>query len=497
MSSLRYDSKWLGDAPTHLRKIWCSLYQVLVTANRAVSAFDVMIWLSTMAYAESADMNVIQVLAALYKDPEYATIHPPSALVFRLAAGNTWRCNEIQSLVQCELSSFDDSAESGIPKQHHETEQQHISRIRSEFDNAKHAAVQSFLVALQQQWPARRPVSPTSAAMSRYLHVASATKSITAKYEEWYDNLEFSQYLDQVSTLCARHAVSPVNQKHCHLSMPINTETLSFHLRKFTEEEVFAAAPPCISALEVPCEPKAPVSAQSIPANGSSNQYRLAQLCRSLQHFATSRTEHHYVKQLHASCVALSEQSGSGPESPNVATGFPTLLQKYLRECRIFFSRFNHALTRCVHNNKLFSDRIGLSTNHSIRITPQFWLSQLHRDRFESLTDAWKSIIIKYGVAITHLHRAARLVALSDKPVDLGEELCHVGHSNWNPLEFPETLLLEAESGIMVRKEQEFIASQMRSPKNGENAVLQMLMGGGKSSTVVPMLVAYFTDRKK
>jgi hypothetical protein len=477
--------------------MWCRLHQVLVTATRNLSAFDIMVWLSTMAYAESADMNVIQVLAAVYKDSEYATIHPPSVPVFKLAAGNTWRRDEIQSLIECETSSFDGSIESKLPKHYYETEQQHISRIKSEFDNSKHAAIQSFVVTLQRQWPVRRPLSPNSAAISKYLHVAAAMKTITVKYEDWYNNLRFSQYLEQISTLCARHAVTPVNQIHYYLSKPIKKETLSFVLRKLTPEDVFAATPPFISSLEVPCEPKTPVPAQSHPANGSSNQDKLEKLCRSLQHLTASRSEHDYVEQLRASCAALSERVDSGPEPPDVAAGFSALLQKYICDCKIFFERFNQVLTRSVNNNSLFSDQIALSTNHSIRIAPQFWLSQLHRDRFESLSNAWKSIIIKYGMAITHLHRAARLVALSDKPVDLCEELSHVGHSNWDPLQFPETLLLEAESGIMIRKEQEFIASHMRSPKNGDNAVLQLLMGGGKSSTIVPTLVTYFTDKRK
>jgi hypothetical protein len=450
-----------------------------------------------MAYAETADMNVIQVLAALYKDLEYATIHPPSAPVFKLAAGNTWQRAEIQSIIQRETSSFDDSAESNLPRQYHETEQQHINRIKSVFKNGQNTAIQSFMVTLQQQWPVRRPSSPTSTGISEYIHVTAAMKSITNKCNDWYDNLEFFQYLDQVSTLCAGHAVSPVNQTHYHLSMPIKQENLDLHLRTFTREEVFVAAPPCISSLEAPCEPETPVTLQSMPANGSSNQDRLEKLCRSLQHFAASRTQHHYVEQLRASCAALSEQVDSGPEPRNLAADFPAVLQKYLCDCKIFFERFNHVLTKCVNKSSLFSDRMGLSTNHSIRISPQFWLGQLHRDRFESLSDAWKSVIIQYGVAITHLHRAARLVALSDKPIDLCEELRHVGHSNWDPLQFSETLLLEAESGIMVRKKQEFIASHMRSPKNGDNAVLQLLMGGGKSSTIVPILVAHFAERKK
>jgi hypothetical protein len=197
-------------------------------------------------------------------------------------------------------------------------------------------------------------------------------KKIIVKYEDWYNNLRFSQYLEKISTLCARHAVSPVNQTHYYLSKPIKKEALSFILRKFTPEDVFAAAPAIISSLEEPCEPKMPVPARSHPANGSSNQDRLEKLCRSLQHFAASRSEHGYVEQLRASCIAVSERVDSGPEPPDVAAGFSALLQKYLCNCEIFLDRFNQVLTRSVNNNSLFSNQVALSTNHSIRISPQF-----------------------------------------------------------------------------------------------------------------------------
>lgn len=37
----------------------------------------------------------------------------------------------------------------------------------------------------------------------------------------------------------------------------------------------------------------------------------------------------------------------------------------------------------------------------------------------------------------------------------------------------------------------------MRHPKNGKNAVMQLVMGGGKSSTIVPIVAAYLADREK
>lgn len=224
---------------------------------------------------------------------------------------------------------------------------------------------------------------------------------------------------------------------------------------------------------------------------------RLDVLCCSLQNYASSSTEKDYVEQLRASSVALNKQPSNSPNPPDIAANVTTLLQKYLSDCKVFFGDLNHALAACVKDSSLFSNRIGLSTKHSIRLSPHFWLRQLHRDRFDLLPEMWKSVIVNYGLAITHLHRATRLVELIDKPVDLYEELRHVGHSNWDPLEFPETLLLEAESGIMVRKEQEFITSHMRSPENGDNIVLQLLMGGGKSSTIVPVLATNLTDKEK
>lgn len=226
--------------------MWCSLHQGLVTANSHVNDFDIMMWLSTMAYAESADMDVIQALAALYKDPEYATIHLPSAPTFKLAVGDTLRSDEIQSIARSKSRSFDESEESRHPKLHFETEQQHICRIKRSFDGNQSSAIKRFVVVMQRQWPVRRPLTPTFADISKHVDVTAAMEYITVKFENWYDNLEFSQYLDKVSKLHARQAVSPINQPLYILSMPIDKKALSHNLRKLTSDEVFTAAPPYI-----------------------------------------------------------------------------------------------------------------------------------------------------------------------------------------------------------------------------------------------------------
>jgi hypothetical protein len=69
----------------------------------------------------------------------------------------------------------------------------------------------------------------------------------------------------------------------------------------------------------------------------------------------------------------------------------------------------------------------------------------------------------------------------------------NVGHENWDPREFPELLLLELESNITIRKVQEEVAAEMRS-SSGENRTLQLNMGEGKSSVIVPSLTLALAD---
>jgi Protein of unknown function (DUF3638) len=63
------------------------------------------------------------------------------------------------------------------------------------------------------------------------------------------------------------------------------------------------------------------------------------------------------------------------------------------------------------------------------------------------------------------------------------EEWRNPGHQNWSPLEFPDWLLLEIESDLLIRCEQIDVAHAIISPASGSNSVLQMNMGKGKPIT--------------
>ncbi|PNP55340.1 hypothetical protein THARTR1_04482 [Trichoderma harzianum] len=108
-----------------------------------------------------------------------------------------------------------------------------------------------------------------------------------------------------------------------------------------------------------------------------------------------------------------------------------------------------------------------------------------------------KEALINYGCAIAEMQRLIRLrsaVLLIDHRA-INEELRNVGHENWDPMEEdPDWLLLEIDSNILIRTDQIDVARAVVNPASGQNSVLQMNMGRGKTSCIMPMAAAILAN---
>nr|WNZ75847.1 hypothetical protein [Trichoderma harzianum] len=108
-----------------------------------------------------------------------------------------------------------------------------------------------------------------------------------------------------------------------------------------------------------------------------------------------------------------------------------------------------------------------------------------------------KKAVIDFGCAITEMQRLIRLrsaVRRNDQRA-INEELYNVGHENWNPMdEDPDWLLLEIDSNILIRTDQIDVARAVINPSSGQNSVLQMNMGRGKTSCIMPMAAAMLAN---
>ncbi|KAF2009480.1 hypothetical protein BU24DRAFT_473639 [Aaosphaeria arxii CBS 175.79] len=482
ISSLQFDTRWMDELSSILQHNWCEFHRILSLKGTNSNKYDVAAWLSTLAYSTSANMNALQALAGLHNLPDLSTIQPPPGPSFALSYGERFNQNEVRGFARRALKGFRDSAEARLPKQGVESERQHSDRIKNLFQQRCNTALEAFVSALEHQWPCLRPSNPITPEIVTYVNVSNAMSNVSSMFETWYHNRLFLEYLKQVSTILARQTVVKVEQFQVVPPQLKKKSIVDDSLRYSSMKNIFQSglSASLSGTVATPAEPEVPAILHHPSEDKSNMKRRIRKLCDDLDMQAVAKCEKDYVQTLRASCASLEVQGTDIDDfSPALEETTVGVFQTYLATCT----------TNMTSNDQALIDSPP-------RISPSFWLAQLNLDRFKSLSIAWKKTIINYGLAITQLHRAQRLDALSRRPAELAEELQHVGHCNWDPTEHPETLLLEAESKIVLREEQEYIASRMRDPVEGKNIVLQLVMGAGKSSTIVPVLAASLADTK-
>lgn len=134
------------------------------------------------------------------------------------------------------------------------------------------------------------------------------------------------------------------------------------------------------------------------------------------------------------------------------------------------------------------------------RITPRELLSKLSHVHILSLPDPWKRTLLKYADAITEHQRAMRLLssAKSGDVLAFQKEIQCKNSDGWSPNQHPDWRLMEIENDFRIRSIQAQVAKKMMAlPIENENFVMQLNMGEGKSSVIIPMLACALADGQK
>ncbi|CAE7370046.1 unnamed protein product [Symbiodinium sp. KB8] len=115
-------------------------------------------------------------------------------------------------------------------------------------------------------------------------------------------------------------------------------------------------------------------------------------------------------------------------------------------------------------------------------------------------------VIGAYAICLRAEQRTLRCLRLADggeMSSWLARELhpSSVGCTNWKPTEHPEWLLLEVDNDFCIREQQVSVAKSMmfegtENPEDMQNRLMQLNMGEGKTSVIVPLLIASLADGK-
>ena len=120
-------------------------------------------------------------------------------------------------------------------------------------------------------------------------------------------------------------------------------------------------------------------------------------------------------------------------------------------------------------------------------ITPVTILEQLRSTSTIDFGEYMKESLISYAVSMTHLQHLLRMkdALLKADVQKLSEEQENTGHTNWEPLKYPDWLILEIEANILIRRDQIDVAFATISPISRSSSVMQMNMGQGKQALFV------------
>jgi len=142
-------------------------------------------------------------------------------------------------------------------------------------------------------------------------------------------------------------------------------------------------------------------------------------------------------------------------------------------------------------------DLVGLQPRISAK-SILLQLQEMNKDEFKVAPER-KQVLVSFGISVTLYQRARRMYrAMRQGDIQLfTKEWGNKGHVAWDPQRFPEWILFEIENDLLIRPTQAKIAREMITPRAQGNFVMQLNMGEGKSSVIVPIVAAFLADGQR
>ncbi|KAL3475090.1 hypothetical protein BJX99DRAFT_259703 [Aspergillus californicus] len=494
LAEIGYGAEWTMASSDFIAINWCSIHSRVSSRNNRFDIFRLMIWLSTMAFSETTDMIVLETIASLFVIPEMAILSSPNRAQFKPTAGFAVDLVKTSALVRNAYRQLSQTPEGLLKPTANETLKLFKARRKGLLNSNRTEVCKQTLLHLESQWPTRSPSRPFSGANPKpdeYIDVRKLMVGVQESFESWYDNRELRQYVSDIAAHITLQRVRDVGKLQY---LPPGRVHRVPQRRGFLSFDDFLGFPPVLNttAPQLPNILLDPSLKEKLPAD-------LLRLVDNLGLQAKSNHEKWYVEQLRSSAASLH----GAQDEERVELDVKNLeqnLRGHLSDCEMFTEKmFASIVSQMCHaqgadqatpNSRFRAKVINLvvEIKQCPRFSPALFLEQLSRHRWNQLQTNWKRCFVAHGCAITKSQWAKRLVSRINHHDDLLKELRNPGHTNWDPFECPESLLLEIENGLLIREVQEDIAQYMRNPVRGENVVMQLNMGEGKSSVIIPIV---------
>ena len=445
---------------------WAPLHNTCRSSSRGTDTYRLLFLFSTIAYGSRLTSNTwLKTLLAFAFVPELReTCYLPKYSSYNLDDGAEYNETRVRQVVRDHLRSF-------MPPSDGLRTEAYIRSLKV-FREQRPDQLNDIIDEYSSQWPCSEPLAPDSETYY-YFDVHEIHPKIVALFSSWLRNADFYSYLQQVHHILAQiyeraPRVPYVTWKQLEekpeAQEPCKVPSLA---------EVMAAVPSSEGyELESFVRERTPTAAQENP--------RLRELVKNIK--SKHKSDHcGSIRNIYTGDLLASLDALNNHEDVIMPRNLPLshlVTHNYYIRCfnvvTDLFQRISEALSPS-HSNRKILQTAGVWP----RVTTRSLLAFLSTSAPRSITQPWKANLLTFGIAITKLQRARRLLLASERG-DVSTfcgELDNDGHDGWEVEKWPDWLLMEIENDFLIRPIQARVALEMIQPHSAANSLIQLNMG--------------------
>ena len=465
---------WLGGHRATISDIWCTLYELC--RQPETSRFEITVALAFQRF-RGVSLELVAAFSAVLHDQQFtSTLYKcPRFSVLELANGPTFKEKSIRGLLAMHEIAFEKSDQYATRPSSTKSESERIQRARELYRSALEAEYQQLMNELRGCWP-----NPPGRPLKTILRLLEPSAEIIEDnvrplLNSWAQNYEFHSFIQrvqyQINKIPSSEASCP---KYVPPRLPLTARcsrrvevTLESLMRERSPGSVYSLV---MDRLDLPSNPKC--NQEDVDA--------LLPLLRRLRAGSSNTLQIDYVNSLEDSLEAY--KTHLLQTTNDYLNSFDEGLFESLRLVSLEHNRvYLEQVRRCLRPNTP-TTQLMRAAGIWPTVTVHALLQCLSLKMRRALPPSWNGLLIRHAVTIHDVRRINRILQLARTGIKsvLESELQYT--RTWDPSKHPDWLLVEIEADISVRPVQAAIAEEMLQPESGQNCVMQLNMGEGKSS---------------
>ncbi|KAG8732989.1 hypothetical protein FRC11_009494 [Ceratobasidium sp. 423] len=498
--TLSYRSSWFGIS---LKSCWISFYNLLRQARVSSNRYMLSACLAGVAFGQTLPTDLIPVFLAFATNSEFQALDAPPHRIFEFGDRYEPTRARLESFASINTYPMESSPAGDLSQNAGETGYElHQRRVNYYHSNLPQRRSQ-FLDNLMNQWPHTHPqpsiqlYSPNTD-HSRWFNVGSCLESARQYFASCIWNIKLKDHLRMLEGVLVSHPASPettfTHVGQYSVNPPVAPQRLGNPWNALDIPSLMHSRP-TPGPTDIRLFSKFLVSGSTGP---NANTTHLKNLFAEFQQ-SRSTLNRQYASDLEESRKELdSKPSVSLPGQLSPAT--MTDLEKTRQRCVGNLANAFQQLKSPISPQNVI-ERVLLVAGVWPRITPWSVLQQLslqNRPYLDSLP-SWRNELIGYAQVFADYQRSQRLVALaeSNNTEEFFKELDLASSEDDPGLDDPDWLLVQIDGDFGARTVQRQVAWEMISPSSGSNTALQLNMGEGKSSVIVPIIATSLADSSR